>query len=301
MVVPDLVLARPPGACRLSVLAAGGAGALASPRMERPASPIKVPVGEVVIAAYRSVFGRFGLVLELGWLPLLLMLAAWLLADLAPRYLAPWTETPPAAPPFDLGAPIEAVAGVLCLTAFSLRWHLLMLLGDAYALPRRVVAWAWLRFIGYTALVCAAGTALFFATGLTGAEADGPGTLARRVAAALLATALCLVTARLALLFPAAARGMPLGLGEAWRAMRGNGWRLAGATLMAVAPIVLVTVVLVAQLLSAARLGPAEDLVADPPLGLVLLNDVVVAVLGFVLTALAASILSDFYRRVVLQ
>ena len=58
---------------------------------------------------------------------------------------------------------------------------------------------------------------------------------------AVATTAFSLTVARLSLVFPAAAYGAPLGLAAAWRAMRGNSWRLVGASLMTAMPILLLT------------------------------------------------------------
>ncbi len=43
---------------------------------------------------------------------------------------------------------------------------------------------------------------------------------------------------RLSLLFPAAAYGRKLGLGAAWRAMRGNTWRVVACGLLAGVPLI---------------------------------------------------------------
>jgi hypothetical protein len=259
---------------------------------------VKVPVADVVFAAFRSVFGRIGLVLELGWLPLLIMLAALLLPDLAVRYLVAGGLASVSAD-FDIGNLIQETIVALCLSAFALRWYQLMLCADPHALSRRVFTSALMRFMAYTMglVIPITALALAIAYGLPAANNDDVLGPAARTLAAVAATAFSLAVARLSLLFPAAAYGAPLGFGAAWRAMRGNSWRLVGANLMAAMPILLIHQLLIAILVSAQLLSP-DQAMADSPVGLDLLIGVVVAVLGLVLAALGASVLSEFYRRI---
>ncbi len=68
--------------------------------MDAASSPVRIPVAVVTVGAYRFVFGRLGLFLELAWLPLLLLLAvaimpAWLPWLVAPRIRQ--RRAPPAA------------------------------------------------------------------------------------------------------------------------------------------------------------------------------------------------------------
>ncbi|HZB93704.1 MAG TPA: hypothetical protein VE397_19805 [Stellaceae bacterium] len=272
--------------------------------MEAGATRIKVPVAAAVAAAWRAVLGRPGLVLELGWLSLLLLMAALLLPELALRYLAP---TGLGAMPRGGFVPAESIfaeaVSLLALSAFAVRWYRQMLTGSGRLAPR-LFAGAWLRFILYSLAFYAAGIGFAAAVWYSGiAEPDAPAALAGggNVAAAAVAAALLLGMARVSLLFPAAALGAPLALGAAWRAMRGNAWRLLLVSVAAALPVMLAEVVLIGPLLAAAHLGPNEVVAPDPPLGFVLLSGVIEAVIRLLLTALGASVLSDFYRRIVLQ
>jgi len=273
--------------------------------MEPGATHIKVPVAAVVVAAWRAVFGRLGMVLELGWLALLVMLAALLLPVLALRYTVPADFVAANGPALAAGeAILDAGVALVALNAFAVRWHRLMLTGSGRIMPPRLFAGAWLRFILYSLAFYAAGIAFAAAVWYSGIAApDATGTIAASAsaAAAAAAAALLLAMARASLLFPAAALGMPLALGAAWRAMRGNIWRLLLASVAAALPIVLATGVLLGQLLTAVHLDAADALGGDPPLGFVLLSGVMEVVLRLVLMALGASILSDFYRRIVWQ
>lgn len=260
------------------------------------AEPVKVPVVEVAIAAGGAVFGRIGLVLEIGWLPLLLILAVLLLPWLAWHYL---DAGPAPSASLDFGDFIVLGIVALCLGSFALRWYRLTLPADPRVAPQERLV-AWLRFMAYTmAVYCLIAG---FVAGVTLAaplgEGDDPAAIAEQMAAAVAAAALILLITRLSLLFPAAAAGAPLGVGAAWRALRGNSWRLVGANVVAVMPVLLFQQLLVSVLIGA-QLLPPDDAAASSSLGLALLNGVVLAVLGLIMAALGASILSEFYRRIV--
>jgi hypothetical protein len=237
-------------------------------------------------------------VLEIGWLPLLLILAVLLLPWLAVHYLVADQSPADTAATFDLSDFIQLGIVALCLGSFALRWYRLTLPTDPRASPRQRVA-IWLRFMAYTmaaySLIAGFVAAIILAAPFS--EGDEPAAVAARMAVAVAVTALMLVVTRLSLLFPATASGARLGARAAWRVMRGNSWRLVGANVMAVMPIVLFRELLASVLIGAKLVSP-DDAAADSPLGLVLLGGVVYAVLGLLMTALGASILSEFYRRI---
>jgi hypothetical protein len=66
---------------------------------------------------------------------------------------------------------------------------------------------------------------------------------------------------------------------------------------MAAMPVLLLLQLLFAVLIGAQLLTPDQP-VADTPVGVSLLEGVVTAVMGLVLAALGASVLSEFYRRI---
>jgi hypothetical protein len=67
-------------------------------------------------------------------------------------------------------------------------------------------------------------------------------------------------------------------------------------SLLAALPLLLVTGLLLGRLFAA--VAPSPEGASAPPLGLFLLSGVVEAVLRLLLVGLGASILSDFYRRI---
>jgi hypothetical protein len=84
--------------------------------------------------------------------------------------------------------------------------------------------------------------------------------------------------------------------------MRGNTWRLFWATLLVCVPVMLAVLLLLDGILKAARLDPAAALAAGRlPLGAFILHAVAGTLLNFLVVALAAQVLSGFYRRIVLR
>ena len=267
---------------------------------ESATAPVKIRVGEVAAIAYRMVFGRLGLALELGWLPLLVMLAAELVPDVI-ALLQPM--------PADAALAVRAaniagiVAAMLCVNAFAVRWYQMLLqVASGGMPPRRLFLVAWARFILYTVVFSppAVGPVMAFAlTGGSPANADDASRLFA-AAIALPSLALALVVLRLSLLWPAAAQGFPMHWGAAWRVMRGNTWRLVAVMLVVYVPIVATAGAALAILLGAAHID-IEQATANPTLGIVLLRGVLDTVVNFILIALGATVFVEFYRRLVLN
>lgn len=254
---------------------------------------IKVPVAEVMVEAYRTVFGHLSLLLDLAWLPLLILLAATLL----PGYLHLYQGLPglPAWSGDDYGLSlenlVEAIAGLLCLSAFAVRWYQSLLFDNRRA-PEGVFVGAWLRVLAYTLLLYLVAAVLL--TAMLLADLDGaPDYLAP--AAGVATVAAWLAPVRCSLLFPAAAIGKPLSIAGAWRALGGNTWRLFATVLLVSVPAVFV----VAMILSAFFAGFQLDGIGDAPLplGFFLLRGVLGSCADFLVVALGASVIAGFYRR----
>jgi len=266
-------------------------------------SPVRIPVAVVTVGAYRFVFGRLGLFLELAWLPLLLLLAVATMPAWLPFLAAPESDSAVLRLLPDIG---QLVAGGLCLNAFAVRWHQMMLFpGAAGAAP---VSWfrSWLWFLLYSLAFYLANLAMFALVFLLSGGEDmiQSGQILLLVLAAGMALPLWLCMARLSLLFPAAAYGRKLGPGAAWQAMRGNTWRLVACGLLAGLPLVLSVVVILGAVFTALNLQlgdlQPDDPALAPPMGLFLLAGVVDTVVNFLIVALGVSILVDVYRRLVL-
>jgi hypothetical protein len=262
--------------------------------MDAAVKPRKVAVGAVVRFAYRGVFGRLELIPEFGWIMVLGLLAAAIL----PGVLLPG-HTPGVTTDLDAVDYLQAAVGMLALSAFAVRWHQHILLGD----PRRQTASlffrGWARFLIYGCILYAAIGAIVAATALVLVRMRGSTATEALVlmAAAGAGWLLLLLTARCALVLPAAARGRPVGIGISWRLMRGNTWRLIWASLLAALPLKLVALALTATIV-ALVLPPGSDYVIEaPPVGFVILTGVIEAVSDILMAAMGASILAGFYRE----
>jgi len=258
---------------------------------------VTVPIAEVAAEAYRAVFGRLGFLLDLAWLPLLIMLAAALLPGYLRFYLG-WNAFPHwngDAVGFNVEDLIQALAGLLCLNAFAVRWHQAMLFAGERSAPSGLFVGAWLRFLLYTLLLYLVSAGLVAALLLADA-ANAPAYLAPL--AILLSLLLWIGTVRCSLLFPAAAFGRPLGVVPAWRAMRGNAWRLLGCGFIACTPMLLALVLILSGVFAGLHL---DQLSGPPPIGFFILRGVVETSANILIVALGASVLSAFYRRIMLR
>jgi hypothetical protein len=265
--------------------------------MTDTATRVIVPVAEVAVEAYRIVFGRFGLLLDLAWLPLLILLAAALLPGYLHLYLG-WAVIPSwrgDALGFTVENLIESLVGLLCLNAFAVRWHQAVLFSGERGPPAGLFIGAWVRFLLYTLLLYLVSTGVLVALLVADVE-SAPAYLAP--VASTLAMLLWVGMLRCSLLFPAAAFGKPLGIVAAWRSMRGNSWRLLGCGFVACAPLVVVMVLIVAGVVAGFQI---ERFAPSPPLGFFILRGVVATCANFIIVALGATVLSIFYRRIMLR
>ncbi|HEX4113698.1 MAG TPA: hypothetical protein VH020_14290 [Stellaceae bacterium] len=263
--------------------------------MDDASRPRKVAVATMVRFAYRSVFGRLGLILDLGWIMLLVLLAVQILPDVLLPGRHGGAETQ-----FDALDYAQALISLLALTAFAVRWHQLLLVGDPHRQPTAAFFRGWSRFLIYGCIVYAligsiaavAGATMSRMTGSTATEA------LVAVAALIVGVLVALATVRCGLVFPAAASGKPISLVAAWRLLRGNSWRLVLASILTTLPVTVAVTILAATLLSlGAETG--ANLMADRPLGFTILAGLLATISDILLVALGASLLSGIYRELV--
>lgn len=249
---------------------------------------VKVPVPDVTVGAYRVVFGRLGNVLELGWLPLLILLGVSIVPAVLPADFGGENVALRALPDF-----LNLVTGALCLNAFGVRWYQVQLFGGASQRP-----WLkpWSRFLLYTfALYAALGVvleAIWLAGSIVGDRSVGFEIAVVALDLAVVA-ALLLAMARLSLLYPAAAASQPVGISGAWRATRGNGWRIVLCWLFATAPLLLGVQITMGAVFAGFGIGGTTA----APMGLFILRGLIGTVADFLIAALGAVVLSDVYRR----
>jgi len=91
-----------------------------------------------------------------------------------------------------------------------------------------------------------------------------------------------------------------MGWPAAWRAMRGNTWRLFALLLLAYVPIFVAAGVTLGIVLTAAHVE-IEQATAHPTWAFVLLQGVLDTVIQFVFIALGATVFVEVYRRLVLS
>ena len=255
---------------------------------------IKVPVGEIMVEAFRGVFGQLNLLLETAWLPLILLLAAAILPGYLHLYrglvaLPSWRGDR-----FGLSAEnaIEALTGLLCLTAFAVRWYQVSLFTDARAVPIGVFLGAWLRFLLYTLLLYLIAGVLIVALLLS--DQDGVPDIVGVVAGVAMMAA-WLAPVRCMLLFPAAAAGKPLSIAAAWRGLAGNTWRLFVAVMLVSIPVVFIVAMIGGAIFAGFHIDGSGDRL--PPLGFFLLRAVLSTCGNVLVVALCAAAIAGFYRR----
>ena len=264
--------------------------------MSNAQTRISVPVAEVALEAYRSVFLRLGLLFDLAWLPLLIMLAVTLLPGYLQLYvgwsgLPVWRTEGIALRPEDVAT---ALISILCLNAFAVRWHQAMLFTRERPAPASMFwrAWGWFLLYALLIYLASAATLMLLVFSIAG------GATSLLPAAAVVAALVWLGVARCSLLFPAAAFGQPLGLFAAWRLMSGNFWRLFACGIVVCAPVILSVALLLSGIFAGLHM---ERFGSALPLGFFILRGVVSICTNVIVVALGASVLSSFYRRIVLH
>ncbi len=262
---------------------------------------VRVPVAATTAEAWRSVFGNLSLVLDIAWLPILLLLGASILPRLVILQGAPTLDGNAQ----DLvSVSVNLVVGLPVMAGLSARWHQQMLFGTTAAVPEGLFRQAWARFLGLTVLAYGALAAVTGVTalvivsfGVPVPAADTQDALPPWAALVLIVVlAGMLVGVRLSLLFPGAACGRRLRWREAWQLMAGNTWRFIACSLLAVFPVFVIAQALLELALNVVGGGPAS---LDTSLPLILLAGVLSTLAGILSVVLTASILAIFYRRIV--
>jgi hypothetical protein len=175
--------------------------------------------------AYRAVFNNLQLVGEMALLPLLIVLAAELVALFLPGggFVGRLLE-----------AMVELVAFLVFGTIFVVRWHRFILLGESVSGGLFPPGWTPFFIVGVKlgALVFAGWVVLVFVAILPPHLLTIPLTAAGGIA-------LTLFSMRVSLIFPAAAIDRPVGLATAWGWVTGNFWRLFVCLIVCYLPFVI--------------------------------------------------------------
>ena len=251
-----------------------------------PGTARKVPVIDTAVDSFRLVFGNLDRFLALGWLPLVIAYAAYMVSDVRGEVgggedasVADWV----------VYIALEAAYWAM-YAVFAVRWHRFFLLDERESVFSDVLGARNWHFLGYTLLLTFAPfVPMWFFL------------LISEFVSRLLSIAsliLFLVMFRFSLVLPGTAVDQPLGLGEAWRNMRGNSWRFIGASfLVAISPICLIGIL--AAYSSGSFFGDLTsgepESMADVPV----FTNAAIAIIGFLWTAVGITVLSKFYRHIV--
>jgi hypothetical protein len=196
--------------------------------MSYPSAPPRahqIDVVDQVGRAYRAVFDRLQLVVEIALLPYLIVFATVLLALLMPGGIFGGI----------LAGLIHAISFLLFGAVFIVRWHRFVLLGETVG--DGLIPPGWTEFVmagvKLGALIFAGWVVLVLVATL-------PPHVLTIPLSGLGGVALTLLALRVSLIFPAAAVGRPIGLRTAWDWIEGNFWRLFACSFACYLPFVIV-------------------------------------------------------------
>ncbi|MCH8095629.1 MAG: hypothetical protein IID53_00945 [Proteobacteria bacterium] len=271
-----------------------------------PAGRGKVPVWRTAIGSYGFVFGNLDRFFALGWLLLVITfavnMASGFLIEVGggeSRSLADWVTY----------IALSAASWAMYLV-FAVRWHRFFLLGERESVFTDVLGTRNWRFLGYTVLLTFAPIVPMFVIGFVSfgvfvsvVETQGAGAveLALILLFGLSGIAmfiLLFVMFRFYLVLPGTAVDRPLTLGEAWRNMRGNSWRFIGAFFFVSIPLIIAALIL-ATFGGISEFASATGGASEPTIGVLVVTNALMAIIGFFVMAVGVTVLSKFYRHIV--
>ena len=272
-----------------------------------PGPARKVPVWRTAIGSYGFVFTNLDRFLALGWILLVITFAVYMASGFLFKIgvreaasVADWVTY------LALSAASWAMYAV-----FSVRWHRFFLLDERESVFSEIlVARNW-RFLGYMVLLTFAPMVPMFLISFANfgdfPPVAGPQsietinwTLIILFGLSILAMPiLVIVLFRFFLVLPATAVDRPLAFGEAWRNMRGNTWRFIGCFFLVAIPSLILIWGLFAvfgqSLFGGGMTGGAPELT----IGVRVVMNAVMVIVGFFITAVGITVLSTFYRHIV--
>ncbi len=257
-----------------------------------PAGRGKVPVFDTAVDSFYFVFSNLGRFFALGWLPFVMSFVASMTSGFLTEMGAEESRS------ISLFAISWAMYAV-----FAVRWHRFFLLNERVSDDLGARNW---RFLRYTVFLLFAPVVPMLVIGLIGfgafvsvVESQGAGAVELALILLFgLSGFAAFVMLRFSFVLPGTAVDRPLGLGEAWRNMRGNSWRFIGAIILVAVPSVILI------LIRLAIFGPSlfGDMTGGAPpltIGVVVATKAVGALIGFFVAAAAVTVLSKFYRHIV--
>ena len=278
-----------------------------------PVTARKVPVWRTVVDSFRFVFSNLDRFLALGWPPIMIAFAANMTLDVLidvgggeNSSVADWVTY----------ISLEAIS-LAMYAVFAVRWHRFYLLDECESVLTDVLGARNWRFLGYTLLLTFGAMVPMMILGLVvgtvvgtfllgaGSEAAVPtGAALENIAflfflvGSILAIVGFIVMFRFYLVLPGAAVDRPLGLGEAWRKMRGNTWCFIAAAILVTIPAVAIPWILDALVGLSLFTGTTGG-APEPTIGALVATNAILAIVGFLATAAGITVLSKFYRHIV--
>ncbi len=235
-----------------------------------------IPVGRTAIESYRFVFINLDRFVALAWAPMAVIVAtnAVILAVVGPGMEAM---------EFNLARFVEITLISLPSSAmyvlFAVRWHRFYLLEERHGVFTEVFAVRNWRFLGYVLLLSLAPDVPKWIFGPSGWP---------------VVIVLYFVFLRFSLVLPSAAVDRPLGLGEAWRKMRGYIVPYVAISILIAIPAGIVSGIVAVVVFSGISVGGPEVVFER-----VMVHSGVTAIFTFFFTAAGITVLSKFYRHIV--
>lgn len=253
-----------------------------------PPGPVALlPVGQTVADAYRFTLRRIDQVIVAALVPFCLSLAIGSLGVGA------------AGSPFEF---VLTLIEVFAYAIFAVAWHRALLMEERPPLiprlgRRQLRFWLMTLLLGLMIGLLVGLPALLFGGGMAMMGGGGPGGGIALLVLPLLLVAFYLA-ARFSFVFPAAAVDENFGLLESWRTTAGNAWRLIGAYLLALVPMLAAAAIL--MVIAGTLLGVSGMMDGGPDFGGGVIGTIVfialAAVLNYVFAAVFVSLLSLAFR-----
>ena len=241
-----------------------------------PAGRGIIPVGRTAIESFRFVFINLDRFVALGWAPMVVIVAthAFTLS-----VMGAGTEVMEFSLARFVAIKLSSLPSYAMYVLFAVRWHRFYLLDERHGVFTEVLAVRNWRFLGYVLLLTLAPGVPNLIFGPSGWP---------------VVMVLYFVFLRFALVLPSAAIDRPLGLGEAWRRMRGYIVPYFAIFILIAIPAIIISVILAVVVFSGMFAGGPEVVFER-----VLVHGGVTAIFTFFFTAAGITVLSKFYRHIV--
>ena len=241
-----------------------------------PAGRGIIPVGRTAIESFRFVFINLDRFVALGWAPMVAIVAtnAVILA-----LAGPGMEAMEFSLARFVAIKLISLPSYAMYVLFAVRWHRFYLLEERQGVFTEVIAVRNWRFLGYVLLLTLAPDVPRWIFGPSGWP---------------VVVVLYFIFLRFSLVLPSTAVDRPLGLGEAWRKMRGYIVPYVAIFILIAIPAGIVSGILAVVVFSGMFAGGHEVVFERA-----VVHGGVTAIYTFFFTAAGITVLSKFYRHIV--